>query len=92
MAPDANGVVAATTSTSGVFPNLKVHVRNGMVTHVEGGGKYKEVWDGLLRERWIPDVPGINVSGDYKEYARNPLSHVLQTADLVEKGTYRYLQ
>jgi hypothetical protein len=29
--------------------------------------------DDLLKEDWIPDVPGISVDGSYDEYARNPI-------------------
>ena len=28
--------------------------------------------DDLLREDWIPEMPGITLSGSYDEYARNP--------------------
>lgn len=28
--------------------------------------------DTLLREDWIPDIPGISASGRYNEYARDP--------------------
>lgn len=220
VVPDANGVVAATHSNSGVYPNMKVYVENGLVTHVEGGGKYKEVWDAflanerlssaeipllgkkgylylyeiswganpkvvrdyyqtpvqdngrsgvfhwgfgvemgnpeivdylqeqglpndhgfhmktyfttyevklrgtnqwlkfvnkgrlyhlddpevralasrygnaeeILRERWIPDFPGINAPGDYQDFARDPAPYVTRAGDLVEEGTYPYLQ
>ena len=28
--------------------------------------------DELLREDWIPQIPGITSAGSYEEYARNP--------------------
>jgi hypothetical protein len=28
--------------------------------------------DDLLREDWIPQIPGITSAGSYEEYARNP--------------------
>ena len=28
--------------------------------------------DDLLREDWIPQIPGITAAGSYDEYARNP--------------------
>ena len=32
--------------------------------------------DQLLREEWIPAIPGINVEGNYEDYARNPEPYI----------------
>ena len=48
VVPKANGVVAGTTHGRGAFPHMKIYVEDGLVTHVEGGGRYKETWDGYL--------------------------------------------
>lgn len=32
--------------------------------------------DELLVEDWIPPIPGVNVQGDYDEYARNPAEYI----------------
>lgn len=48
--------------------------------------------DDLLREDWIPAIPGINVKGDFqKDYGGNPLAYVLREAEEIKKGTYPYL-
>ena len=47
--------------------------------------------DYLLTEDWIPEVPGINVPGDYlKDYAPNPGKYSLQVLDKANKGTYKH--
>jgi len=48
LLPKANGVIAATGSHVGVFSHLKVYVEDGVVTHVEGSGPYKNIWDAYL--------------------------------------------
>ena len=43
--------------------------------------------DELLREIWIPAVPGINVPGDYwKDYANDPVSYIRKDI----KENYKY--
>lgn len=32
--------------------------------------------DDLLREDWIPDIPGINAEGSYDDYARDPARYI----------------
>jgi hypothetical protein len=32
--------------------------------------------DVLLRDDWVPDIPGVTVPGDYAEYARDPATWV----------------
>jgi hypothetical protein len=45
----------------------------------------------LLTEDWIPEVPGINVPGDYlKDYAPDPGKYSLQVLDKANKGTYEH--
>jgi len=47
--------------------------------------------DYLLTEDWIPEVPGINVPGDYlKDYAPNPGKYSLQVLDKATKGSYEH--
>jgi hypothetical protein len=48
--------------------------------------------DLILREEWIPGMPGINEPGDYqKDYARDPWSWIRKSGEQIEKGTYKYL-
>jgi hypothetical protein len=45
--------------------------------------------DYLLTEDWIPEVPGVNIPGDYvKDYAPNPGAYALKLLDSATKGTY----
>jgi hypothetical protein len=46
----------------------------------------------ILREEWIPGIPGINLPGDYqKDYAPDPWKFIKSEFDQIEKGTYKYL-
>jgi hypothetical protein len=58
---DATGVVCGTLNhMSKPFPRIRVKVENGVVTEVEGGGKYGEEWRKLLDETKdikYPDFP-----------------------------------
>ncbi|MBI4446980.1 MAG: hypothetical protein HY645_13885 [Acidobacteria bacterium] len=42
--PNANGVIAGTANHYGFTPHIAVHVREGKVEKVEGGGEYGERW------------------------------------------------
>ncbi|MBI3940063.1 MAG: hypothetical protein HY315_04455 [Acidobacteria bacterium] len=47
----------------------------------------------LLKEDWVPAMPGINMDGDFlRDYAGNPLSYVQREADEIRNGTYKYLR
>ena len=52
-------------------------IRNGRLTALDDpdvrnlAEKYGDP-DDLLREDWIPQIPGITSAGSYEEYARNP--------------------
>jgi hypothetical protein len=48
---DDHGVIAGTTThCGGPFPHIKVHVKEGAVYAIEGGGKYGEAWRNLLEK------------------------------------------
>jgi hypothetical protein len=48
--------------------------------------------DLIMREEWIPALPGINAPGDYrKDYAPDPWAYIKREGEQIEKGTYRYL-
>jgi hypothetical protein len=49
-----NGVFAGTSNHAGSFPRIEVHVKDGYVTEVKGGGTYGELWREFLK------YPGIN--------------------------------
>ncbi len=50
QAPDAEGVIAGTINHSGVFPHVKVYLKNHTVTKIEGGGAYGEFWKIVLEK------------------------------------------
>lgn len=41
---DSTGVIAGTTNHLGPFPNVKAHIKDGLVVKVEGGGIYGDEW------------------------------------------------
>jgi hypothetical protein len=48
--------------------------------------------DLIMREEWIPSLPGVNVPGEYqKDYAPDPWKWIRREGDEIEKGTYKYL-
>jgi hypothetical protein len=44
-----NGVFAGDSNHYGFFPRIEVHVKNGYVTEVKGGGTYGELWREFLK-------------------------------------------
>jgi hypothetical protein len=48
--------------------------------------------DLILREEWVPGIPGVNQPGDYqKDYAPDPWKWIKKEGEQIEKGTYKYL-
>lgn len=48
--------------------------------------------DLILREEWVPGMPGINEPGDYqRDYAPDPWKWIEKSGQEIEKGTYKYL-
>ena len=66
-------------------------IRNGRLTALDDpdvrklAEKYGDP-DDLLREDWIPQVPGITASGSYDDYARNPGNGFMDRARKREEG------
>lgn len=46
--------------------------------------------DEILRQDWVPHLPGINAPGKYEDYARDPWRTITMIAKKVEAGTYEY--
>jgi hypothetical protein len=46
--------------------------------------------ENLLAEDWIPEIPGINVSGSYPEYAKDPWPYAKEQMDKILSGDYQY--
>jgi hypothetical protein len=38
----------------------------------------------LLREAWVPAVPGINIPGNYADYAKNPNPWIIKDIDALK--------
>jgi hypothetical protein len=85
------------------FSTYKVHLRNanqwvslidrGRMTSLDNpevralASRYGSP-DLILTEDWRPNVPGVNMPGDYQQYAANPWSFVKGAIDQVKAGTY----
>jgi hypothetical protein len=44
-----NGVFAGTTNHTGSYPRIEVHVKDGYITEVKGGGTYGELWREFMK-------------------------------------------
>jgi hypothetical protein len=87
------------------FTTYRVHLRNAnrWVTLVDKGrlasldnaevralaSRYGDPTE-LLQEDWRPNIPGVNLPGDYADYAADPWKFVKGALDEVEAGTYRF--
>jgi hypothetical protein len=87
------------------FTTYRIHLRNtdkyvklldrGRMTSLDNSevralaSRYGNA-DELLAEDWIPDVPGINGTGQYADYAANPWATVTRVLDKVQAGTYEH--
>ena len=47
--------------------------------------------DEVLRQEWVPDIPGVTTPGDFQEYARDPWANQVKVLEQIEQGTYPYL-
>ena len=54
---DCSGVVAGTLNHLGAFPLCKAYLKDGLVTRVEGGGAYGEMWRQKIEEYNGVDFP-----------------------------------
>ena len=56
---DDEGVIAGTTNHTGKpFPYIKLHMKEGALYKIEGGGKYGDAWRELLEETRDIQFPG----------------------------------
>ena len=47
--------------------------------------------DLILRYEWIPEIPGVNVAGDYqKDFAADPWGWMMAEWKQIQDGTYKY--
>jgi hypothetical protein len=74
------------------FPTYEILTDDGPVTVVEDGrltvlddpavrdaaAEYGDP-DELLREAWVPPLPGVNVEGSYETYAEAPAAYLSTT-------------
>ncbi|MFB6071164.1 MAG: hypothetical protein ABEJ76_09085 [Halanaeroarchaeum sp.] len=76
-----------------LFPTVEIHRDDGEIVKIIEKGrlsvlddpeirniasKYGDP-DKLLREDWIPEIPGISVEGNYERYANDPITYLEQT-------------
>lgn len=56
---DATGVASGTLNHfSCPYPNIKVHIKNGRITEIEGGGEYGDEWREMLEATKDIQYPG----------------------------------
>jgi hypothetical protein len=46
--------------------------------------------DVILSYDWIPAIPGVNVDGDYEEFASDPWAYINATWKRIKSGAYEY--
>lgn len=63
LMPTLNGVVGGTSNHTGYFPHIKVHIESGMITKIEGGGKYGDLWRDVVEEYKNVQYPGFPYKG-----------------------------
>lgn len=77
---DATGVIAGTTSHfNKPFPHIEVNVEDGVVTDIQGGGKYGDAWRDLLEETQDISYPAFPRDGLFQFWecaiGTNPMVH-----------------
>ncbi|MQA93462.1 MAG: hypothetical protein GEV11_02065 [Streptosporangiales bacterium] len=63
LMPTLNGVVAGTSNHTGFYPHIEVHVENGMIAKIVGGGKYGELWREVVERYADVQYPGFPYKG-----------------------------
>ncbi len=63
LMPTLNGVVGGTSNHTGYYPHIQVHVSNGMIASIEGGGKYGELWREVVERYADVQYPGFPYRG-----------------------------
>jgi hypothetical protein len=61
--PTLNGVVGGTSNHTGYFPHIQVHVEGGMISRIEGGGRYGELWREVVDRYKDVKYPGFPYKG-----------------------------
>jgi hypothetical protein len=73
-----------------LFPTVEIHREDGTVVPIIEKGRLSALDDPgvravaakygdpdeLLREDWIPEIPGISADGDYDDYASDPIAYL----------------
>jgi hypothetical protein len=54
--PRASGVIAGTANHAGHYPRVEVHLKDGYISEVKGGGVYGELWREFLKYPKINEV------------------------------------
>jgi hypothetical protein len=54
--PRPSGVIAGTANHAGHYPRVEVHLKDGYISEVKGGGLYGEVWREFLKYPKINEV------------------------------------
>jgi hypothetical protein len=63
LMPTINGVVGGSSNHTGYFPHVQVHIENGMIREIVGGGKYGELWREVVERYRDVQYPGFPYKG-----------------------------
>ena len=63
LMPTINGVVGGSSNHTGYFPHVQVHIENGMIREIVGGGKYGELWREVVERYKDVQYPGFPYKG-----------------------------
>ncbi len=58
LMPTLNGVIGGTTNHTGYYPHVQVTVESGMIAHIEGGGRYGDLWREVVERYRDTQYPG----------------------------------
>ncbi len=58
-----NGVVAGVSNHTGYFPHIEVHIENGQIKKIVGGGRYGELWREVVEKYKDFHYPGFPYPG-----------------------------
>lgn len=61
--PTLNGVIGGTSNHTGYYPHITVEVENGMISRIEGGGRYGELWREVVDRYRNVRYPGFPYDG-----------------------------
>ena len=63
LMPTLNGVIGGTSNHTGYYPHISVTVEGGMISRIEGGGRYGDLWREVVERYRDTQYPGFPYPG-----------------------------